>query len=122
MAGVICQVRDLSDGGRGVRFRVRRDGETVPAFVIRYRGKVHAYLNRCAHQQVELDWSPGDFFDTEKRYLMCATHGASYEPDSGACAGGRCRGEGGLTPLTVREDEGRIVLEGPDELHLPGSN
>jgi nitrite reductase/ring-hydroxylating ferredoxin subunit len=115
---VICRTGDLSDGGRGIRFQVRRDGETVPAFIIRHQGKVHAYFNRCAHRHVELDWNPGDFFDAQRRYLICATHGAIYEPDSGACAGGRCRGEGGLIPLSVSEHDGLVFLEGGDELHL----
>lgn len=117
MAGVICEARNLVDGGQGVRFQVQRGTETIPAFAIRYRGKVYGYLNRCAHQQVELDWCQGDFFDAERRFLVCATHGALYEPDSGVCAGGRCRGEGGLVSLTVREEDGRVVLDGPDELH-----
>jgi nitrite reductase/ring-hydroxylating ferredoxin subunit len=90
----------------------------MPAFVIRYCGRAYAYLNRCAHQRVELDWNLGEFFDLDHRYLMCATHGALYEPDSGACAGGRCLGAGGLTPLPVSERGGCIVLDGPDELHL----
>jgi nitrite reductase/ring-hydroxylating ferredoxin subunit len=117
LAGVICRTAELVDGGPGVKFQVRRGLDVVPAFAVRYRGRAYAYLNRCAHQRVELDWNPGNFFDLDGRYLICATHGALYEPDSGACAGGRCLGAGGLIPLAVSEHDDRIVLEGSDELH-----
>jgi nitrite reductase/ring-hydroxylating ferredoxin subunit len=56
---------------------------------------------------VELDWVPGKFFDDGGLYLICATHGAMYEPDSGQCVGGPCRGAR-LEPLAVREHEGGV--------------
>jgi len=42
--------------------------------------------------------------------LICATHGAMYDPQNGTCAGGPCRGQG-LHPVPVREADGRIFLE-----------
>lgn len=114
---VICPLGVLTDGGRGVRFTVRRQGALLPAFAIRYQGRVHAYLNRCAHKLTELDWEPGEFFDAEHRYLVCATHGALYEPDSGLCVAGPCRGAR-LAQLQVRETSVGICLEAPDEIHF----
>lgn len=116
VAGLICPSGRLTDGGRGVRFTVRHQGALVPAFVIRHQGSVHAYLNRCAHKLTELDWEPGEFFDRERRYLVCATHGALYEPDSGLCVAGPCRGAR-LVRLPVRETAAGVHLEGPDEIH-----
>jgi nitrite reductase/ring-hydroxylating ferredoxin subunit len=104
----ICNADELSDGGTGVRFDVVVDGGPATAFVVRYRGQVVGFLNRCAHVAMELDWLPGLLFDDEGRYLMCATHGAIYEPDTGACAGGPCLGRGGLLRLQVRESDGRV--------------
>lgn len=108
-ARLLCASRDLLDGGDGIRFELERAGETVPAFAIRHRGRVHAFLNRCAHISMELDWNPGKFFDAEGEYLICSTHGALYAPDSGACRGGPCRGAG-LTRLAVVEADGKIYL------------
>jgi nitrite reductase/ring-hydroxylating ferredoxin subunit len=76
---LICASAELVDGGDGVRFEVARAGESLPAFVVRWREKPFAYINECAHQTTELDWNAGDFFDESKLYLMCATHGAIYE-------------------------------------------
>lgn len=106
---LICAGAQLLDAGRGLRFEVELDGEAVPAFVIRYRGKVYAYLNRCAHIPVELDWQEGEFFDLSGLYLLCSTHGATYAPDSGRCVSGRCAGRG-LVPLAVEERDGRVYL------------
>ncbi|HTJ97910.1 MAG TPA: Rieske 2Fe-2S domain-containing protein [Rhodocyclaceae bacterium] len=106
---LICQSIDLQNGGAGVRFELPWHGEVTPAFVIRYNDKVHAYLNRCAHVPVQLDWQPGEFFDHSQLYLICATHGALYAPESGRCMGGRCNGKG-LHALSVTERDGSVYL------------
>ncbi|MFN3593193.1 MAG: Rieske (2Fe-2S) protein [Thiobacillaceae bacterium] len=106
---LICASTDLEEGGRGVRFELTYAGEVQPAFVIRFAGVVRAYLNRCGHIPVELDYLPGDFFDLSRLYLVCATHGALYDPATGACLGGRCNGRG-LTPLPVVEEADGIYL------------
>lgn len=105
---LICSSAAVVEGGDGVRFTVTQNGTALPAFVIRYRERVYAYLNRCAHRSTELDWVPGRFFDRDVRYLMCATHGALYEPQTGGCAGGPCGG--GLFKLEVIEKNSGIYL------------
>ena len=114
---LVCAGEDLADGGAGVRFEFVQRGVTVPAFAVRFRGRVYAYLNRCGHMPVELDWQQGEFFDISGLYLICATHGALYAPDSGRCLGGRCNGKG-LVALAVVEDDGQIFLveEGGDSV------
>jgi nitrite reductase/ring-hydroxylating ferredoxin subunit len=69
---LICAGSALPDGGCGLRFEVEWHGRREPAFVVRYRGRVHAYLNRCGHIPVELDWNEGEFFDISGLYLICA--------------------------------------------------
>ena len=69
-------------------------GRREPAFAVRFDGVVHAYLNRCAHVPVELDWVEGEFFDLSRLYLVCSTHGAAYLPESGRCVAGPCSGSG----------------------------
>jgi nitrite reductase/ring-hydroxylating ferredoxin subunit len=102
----LCQSADLANGGRAVSFDVVYGGQTCRAFAIRYRGQAHAYLNRCAHVAMEMDWQPDRFFDDTGRWLLCATHGATYAPDSGACSGGPCRG--GLVKIELVEQGGVV--------------
>ncbi len=112
-AEVICPSKALTNGDKGVRFRVRLDGQILSAFAIRHGGRVYAYLNQCAHQRIELDWKEGYFFDRERRLLICATHGALYHPDTGRCAGGPCHG-GALVPLEVVEKDDVVRLQADD--------
>jgi nitrite reductase/ring-hydroxylating ferredoxin subunit len=107
---LICNSADLEEGGRGVRFEVMLGGERLPAFVVRHGGRVRGYLNRCGHIPVELDYRPGEFFEPDQLYLICSTHGARYDPASGACVTGRCNGRG-LTPLAVEERPPGIYLK-----------
>ena len=107
----IADSGSLEEGGLGVRFTVpSATGERVPAFVVRFDGAARAYLNRCAHVPVELDWQEGRFFDDSGLYLICATHGAMYNAEDGRCAGGPCRGKG-LTSLRTHESGGVVWVE-----------
>ena len=105
----ICASGELVEGGPGLRFTVTRRGNEEAAFAVRFRGRVHAFLNRCGHVPVELDWQHGEFFDISGLYLICATHGALYAPETGRCLGGRCNGKG-LVALEVVEDDGQIFV------------
>lgn len=104
----VCESERLVDGGAGVRFEVAAQGTAVGAFVIRHRGEVYGYLNRCAHVAMELDWIEGQFFDLDGQTLLCSTHGAAYDPAGGRCIGGPCAGHGGLRRLQIVEADGRI--------------
>lgn len=105
----ICSVEDLQESGRGVRFRVQYRDQVEPAFAVRHAGGVSAFLNRCAHRFLELDWQEGEFFDADKRFLVCATHDARYDPATGTCVSGPCRGAG-LIALSVHEKDGWVWL------------
>jgi nitrite reductase/ring-hydroxylating ferredoxin subunit len=105
-ARVICASRALADGGPGVRFTLDTDS---PAFAVRHGGVARAYVNRCPHAGSELDWQPGEFFEETGLYLICSTHGALFEPSSGFCVAGPCRGAA-LEPLVIRERDGQVIL------------
>jgi len=107
---LICSSDVLVDSGDGVRFEVKLGEAMVHAFAVRYDGQVYAYLNRCAHMPMELDWKHGRFFDGEGLLLVCSTHGAIYAPDSGVCLGGPCAGA--LARLEVEERDGHVYLKG----------
>jgi nitrite reductase/ring-hydroxylating ferredoxin subunit len=102
----LCQSSELLDSGLAVPFDVVYAGQTCRAFAVRFEGQVQAYLNRCTHVAMEMDYQPDRFFDTEGRWLLCATHGATYAPDSGECVGGPCRG--GLVKITLSERQGVV--------------
>jgi len=102
----LCNSADLAEGGLAVPFDVVYHGQTCRAFAVRFEGQTHAYLNRCTHVAMEMDYQPNQFFDPTGRWLMCATHGAVYAPDTGACRGGPCRG--GLVKIPLTEHDGVV--------------
>ena len=102
----LCRSTDLLDAGLGVPFDVLYWGRACRAFAIRYAGRAHAYLNQCTHVPIEMDHQPNHFFDSTGHWLICATHGALYCPETGACLSGRCRG--GLLKITLDEHDGVV--------------
>ena len=105
----LCNSHELLDGGLAVPFDVNYAGQTCRAFAIRYQGLPQAYLNRCTHVAMELDWQPNRVFDDTGQWLLCASHGAAYRPDTGQCAGGPCRG--GLVKIALSERDGVVFWQ-----------
>lgn len=106
----ICKTEDLIIEGKGIRFDLPELGEHVTGFLVRSAGEAHAYVNQCAHVPIELDWNQGDFFNATQEYLICATHGAHYEPRTGLCDLGPCVGKR-LRPIAVYEQNGNIEID-----------
>jgi nitrite reductase/ring-hydroxylating ferredoxin subunit len=102
----LCSSEQLKDSAPAVAFEVAYFGRSEAAFAVRFRGHVHAYLNRCSHVAMEMDYQPNDFFDSTGQWLMCATHGAMYDPITGQCRMGPCRG--GLIKIEVSEANNQV--------------
>ncbi|MBU3738036.1 MAG: Rieske 2Fe-2S domain-containing protein [Rhodoferax sp.] len=102
----LCRSHDLVEGGLAVPFDVVYQGQTCRAFAVRHEGLPQAYLNRCTHVAMELDFQPNRVFDAGGQWLICATHGALYDPARGDCRGGPCRG--GLVKITLSEVGGVV--------------
>jgi nitrite reductase/ring-hydroxylating ferredoxin subunit len=109
-ARMICESSTLIDGGRAFRFDIVSNDRPVPCFAIRYEDTVHAYVNSCPHRGTELDWQAGEVFDESGLYLICATHGAAFDPTTGLCVSGPCAGER-LSRIVVREENGQVSLD-----------
>lgn len=69
-------------------------------FAVYFKGKFYAYINRCKHVSIPLDFGDNDFFTDDGKFLLCKNHGALYKPDTGECVAGPCSGAY-LDPLPV---------------------
>lgn len=107
---VICDSSSLESEGLGHKFVVQRDHEQLETFVLRFRGNVYGYLNRCPHLFLQLDYEEGEFFDISGDYIICANHGALFEPDSGECVSGPCYGAS-LDAIQVVETDGVVLID-----------
>jgi nitrite reductase/ring-hydroxylating ferredoxin subunit len=90
-----------------VTFEVLEWGKSVPAFAVRFDNVAVAYLNRCAHVPAEMDWQPGQFWDMDKRFIICSVHGALYDPPNGQCVSGPCPGAH-LQAIELKEQGGQV--------------
>ena len=89
---------------------VIQDGAKQRKFIIlRWADELIVYRNRCPHAGIPLDWIPDRFFDRSGEYLFCASHGASFEPDTGLCVDGPCVGDL-LERCAIDIQDGVIVL------------
>lgn len=103
----LCASADLAERGKAVAFHVMLWGQPARAFALRFEGQVVAYLNRCAHVPVEMDWQEGEFLDMDRCWIVCSIHGATYDPATGQCVAGPA-GRGRLIPVRTVEREGRV--------------
>ncbi len=106
----ICNSSDLKSGETGIKFHLSANGRQLPAFAIRYQGEVYAYLNCCIHLMLELDWGDGEYFDTSGDYIICANHGALFEPKTGRCIDGPCYGSE-LIKIIIIEFNSHVLLD-----------
>lgn len=84
----------------------------IDAFLINDHGNFFAYVNRCRHMTTPLDFIRAEFWSEDGRYLRCYTHGALYEPATGVCVAGPCKGESLFRlPLTI--DQGEVLVSCP---------
>jgi len=78
--------------GMSKKFTFNSNGRAVEAILVNYQGNFFAYVNRCPHIGISLDWVDNQFFTVDSRYVMCANHGATFEPATGECIWGPCVG------------------------------
>jgi nitrite reductase/ring-hydroxylating ferredoxin subunit len=103
----LCASDALAERGKALVFDVLQYRAPARAFALRFDGQVVAYLNRCLHVPTEMDWQPGEFLDSDREFIICSIHGATYEARNGRCVGGPC-GRGKLTALQVTERDGQV--------------
>ncbi|HUA35790.1 MAG TPA: Rieske 2Fe-2S domain-containing protein [Candidatus Binataceae bacterium] len=101
----VANADDLAPG-QSLKFMLPIRGADEECFLINFNGEFHAYVNRCRHVPMAMDWVDNQFFTDEGNYLMCQTHNAFYEPVSGECVAGPPSACGKLlyrVPLEVKD-------------------
>jgi nitrite reductase/ring-hydroxylating ferredoxin subunit len=98
--------------GQSKKFVLRRGQRDLEALLVNFEGQHFAYINRCPHTGITLDWVNNQFFSSDNRYIMCATHGAVFEPPTGECVWGPCFGLS-LQSVPVEIRKGRIYARLP---------
>jgi nitrite reductase/ring-hydroxylating ferredoxin subunit len=111
-AGVfLCRLEDIPNPG-GREFVFGDPPTPFEMFVVRKGSEVWGYFNSCPHTGSPLNWTPGNFLDPSRTLIQCATHGAQFNLDDGACVSGPCPGSR-LTPVPVVVNDGNILIAEP---------
>ncbi len=101
----------LADGGLAAMFAAPGGAQ---AFAVRWQGRRARLSHQCPHAGGPLDFE-GQVLESSGRFLMCARHGAIFEPDTHTAMRRRpCRGAR-LTPLAVHEKADGSVWLGQAE-------
>lgn len=90
---------------------VECNGVSLELILLCYEaGKYRAYVNKCPHTGVNLNWLDNQCFDSDGDLLMCSLHGALFQPDDGFCVYGPCKGQS-LVSLPLLIKAGVIYLD-----------
>jgi nitrite reductase/ring-hydroxylating ferredoxin subunit len=108
---VVCTLDELPDPG-SKEFRIGDGDWPFRGFVVRKGDAVYAYQNYCMHVGHPLNWQPDQFLNEDGELIICASHGALYEIDSGVCVAGPCPGKE-LRKVDVAVRNGEVVVRGP---------
>jgi nitrite reductase/ring-hydroxylating ferredoxin subunit len=109
---IVARVGEM-EPGEVKKFFIICQKYRVPGFLVNDGERFHAYVNRCRHMPTPLDFIRDQFVSEDGRYLMCYTHGALYERDTGLCISGPCKGDS-LYRLPVSIDRGDILVGCPE--------
>ena len=109
---VVARVGDLAPG-QTKKFFLRCEGREEECFLVNHEGRLFAYVNRCCHVPMTMDWIDNQFLTEDKRYILCATHGACYEPETGQCVVGPPLGKFlEAVRLVIRDENVFAILPG----------
>ena len=117
---IVLQRDDIADGGV-LGFKFEASGWPTGGFVYRAGDRFHAWVNRCKHLPLTLDLGTGDFLTPDASELLCSNHGARFDPTTGLCTWGPCKGLS-LEPIPLDDSDPEILvldISGIDEDRSP---
>ena len=97
----------ISDGAAR-NFVLQTRAGRFHGFVVRRGEAVWGYVDRCPHMGLPLAQVLDQYLTPDGSLIACSWHAALFDPETGACVGGPCRGAR-LTPWPVTVRDGQIV-------------
>lgn len=110
---LLCRLDELKATGCR-EFRLGGGDWPLRGFVVQAAGGLHAYVNRCAHLALPLNYLPDRFLTHDGSALLCHMHGAIFTKDTGYCLAGPCSGLSLTTVPIIVVDEWVLLADGVD--------
>ena len=105
----LCRLDDIPDGA--AKGFAPQPGQWTGVFAVRQGDGVRVYVNACPHIGTPLDWVPDKLLSADGTEIICATHGAAFRIEDGACTRGPCRGDK-LEAVPSRIEDGMVLVAG----------
>nr|ABU50911.1 hypothetical protein [Pseudomonas sp. WBC-3] len=106
---VLCKLDDIKEGG-ALGLPGPQHPHPEGLVVVRRGDSVWAYVNRCPHFSVPLNFQPQTFCTYRSQILMCAHHSAMFRFEDGQCVDGPCKGAQ-LESVPIRLVDRVVILE-----------
>ena len=107
----ISNIDEINDSGcKG--FKVGEGDWPFHGFLVKYDENIYAYKNYCPHAVHQLNWSPDNFLTPDKKKIICSSHGAIFDIESGLCVSGPCVGSK-LLKLECFINNERVIVKLP---------
>lgn len=110
----IASLAELTDG-KTIVFSYQQDGIRREGFALKTNGQIVCYENLCRHLPVKLDSGSRHFLTKSGNHILCQSHGALYQLETGFCERGPCAGAS-LKALPFSIEDGVIYLQVKDEI------
>ena len=100
----LCAASDLAEGhAKGFAER--------GVFALRFKGNFHVYVDACPHYgDTPLAWRKDAYLNADGTRIVCAAHGAQFEPDTGLCVLGPCLGQSLQSVPVALSADGNLVM------------
>lgn len=105
---VVCRMSDLDEHGARA-FTLGTGDWPLRGFVVRVAAEIRGYVNHCPHAGHPLNLRPHKFLTPDGALILCSSHGAVFEKQTGYCVAGPCAGRS-LRPVPLTVESGYVLL------------
>ena len=88
----LCRTDEIAEGE--ARAFSPADGSRTKVFVVRRGGRLFGYWDACPHYgDTPMAWRTDAYLNANRDRIVCASHGAEFEIESGRCVSGAALGK-----------------------------
>lgn len=107
----LCHIDEISDpGSKGLQIPTSTGDYHL--FLVRQHNQIFAYKDECPHRGISLEWQEDEYLDESQQQIICSTHGALFEINTGRCTYGPCVNQS-LQSLDIVIDKRIVYLISP---------
>jgi nitrite reductase/ring-hydroxylating ferredoxin subunit len=110
-ANALCHLEELEQCA-SLGFDLDDEGQDQ-FFVVHINGQVNGWVNACPHViGSPMAWRRNAYLDASKQWIQCHAHGALFDPSTGLCSEGPCKGKYLKRVGLVVGRNGQVRLDG----------